>query len=175
MYIFLLSWVTEAMKPKPFYLIELSLGEFVISIIVSQLKFAQSLFLHSTQPVLHHPCIYCKTVRSYFVYVCVQLCLVWSVVFILWYRACSIWISDSIFWFITSFESLNHHSFIMSQVSVCYPVDILSESGYNLRVFHFSKVKILFGVSSLTKVTLIKVYKVCCIILCPVSSPPADN
>ena len=38
------------------------------------------------------------------------------------------------FWFITSFESLNHHSVITSQVPVCYPVNMLSESGYNLTV-----------------------------------------
>ena len=42
-HVFLLPWVTEAKKPKPFYLIEFSLGEFVISIIVSRLKFVQSL------------------------------------------------------------------------------------------------------------------------------------
>ena len=40
--VFLLSWITEAKKPKPFYLIEFSLWEFVISIIVSRLKFVQS-------------------------------------------------------------------------------------------------------------------------------------
>ena len=59
------------------------------------------------------------------------------------------------FWFITGFESLNHGSVITSQVPVCYSVDILSEPGYNLTVFRFSKVKILFAVSSLTKVILI--------------------
>ena len=58
---------------------------------------------------------------------------------------------------------------------VCYPVNILSESGYNLTVFHFSKVNIMLVVSSLTKVILIKDYKVCCITLCPVSSPAAHN
>ena len=41
--VFLLSWATETNKPKPFYLIEFSLDEFVISIIVSRLKFVQSL------------------------------------------------------------------------------------------------------------------------------------
>ena len=64
------------------------------------------------------------------------------------------------FWFITSFDSLNHHTVIKSQVSACYPVDVLSEPGYNLTVFCFSKVKLLFAVSSLTKVILIKVYRV---------------
>ena len=78
-------------------------------------------------------------------------------------------------WFISNFESLNHHSVITSQVLVCYPVDILSESGYNLTVFRFTEVNVLFAVSSLTKVILIKVYRVRCITVCPVSSPPADN
>ena len=131
-------------------------------------------YLHSNQSVLLHPCSYCKIVSLYFV-VSLQLCLVWSVVFIMWYRGCGIWISDSIFWFITNFELLNYHSVITSQAPVCYPVDILPEPGYNLTVFHFSKVNILFAVSSLTKVTLIKVYKVHCITLCPFSSPHADN
>ena len=79
------------------------------------------------------------------------------------------------FWFITRFESLNHHSVITPQVPVCYPVDILSEPSYNLTVLHFSKVSVLFAVSSLTKVILIKVYRVRFITVCPASSPPADN
>ena len=91
-------------------------------------------YLHSKQPVLHHLCSYCKTVNLYFVYVCLQLCLVWSIAFILWHRLFSIWTSDGIFWFITSFESLNHHSVITSPVPVCYPVHISSESDYNLTV-----------------------------------------
>ena len=78
-------------------------------------------------------------------------------------------------WFITSFELLNHHSVITSQVPVCYSADIWSESGYNLTVLHFSKVNALFAVSSLTKVILVKVYRVHCITVCLVSSPPADN
>ena len=79
------------------------------------------------------------------------------------------------FWFITSFESLNHHFVITSQVPACYPVNILSGSGYNLTAFRFSKVNVLFAISSLTKVILIKVYKVRCITFCPVSSSPADD
>ena len=75
------------------------------------------------------------------------------------------------FWFITSFEWLNHHSIVTSQVPVCYPVDTFSEPGYNLTVLHFSKVNVLFAVSSLTKVILIKVYRVRCITVCPISSP----
>ena len=71
--------------------------------------------------------------------------------------------------------TLNHHSVITSQVPVCYPVDILSESGYNLTVLRFSKIKLLFAVSVLTKVILIKVYRVRCITVWPLSSHPADN
>ena len=41
--VFLLPGVTKAKKPKPLYLIEFSLGEFVISTIASPLKFVQSL------------------------------------------------------------------------------------------------------------------------------------
>ena len=108
-HIFLLPGVTKAKKPKPLYLIEFSLGEFVISIIASPLKFVQSLLFAFYTASASPPCSYCKTVSLYFVDVCPQLCLVWSVVFILWYRACSIWISDGIFWFITSIESLNRH------------------------------------------------------------------
>ena len=37
-------------------------------------------YLHSTQPVLHHLCRCLKAVNLYFVYVCLQLRLVWSVV-----------------------------------------------------------------------------------------------
>ena len=73
--------------------------------------------------------------------------------------------------FITSFESLNRHYVIMSQVLAHYPVDILSKSGFHLEVFHFSKVNLLFTVPSITKVILIKVFKVRCIIVCLVSSP----
>ena len=60
-------------------------------------------------------------------------------------------------------------------MSVCYPVDILSGSGFNLTVFRFSKVSVLFAVSSLTEVIQTKVYKACCITVYPVSSPHADN
>ena len=79
------------------------------------------------------------------------------------------------FWFLTSFELLHHHSVITSQVLVCCPVDILSESGYFLTVLHFSKINALFAVSSLTKVILIKVYRVRCITVCLVNLPSADN
>ena len=128
-------------------------------------------YLHARQPVLHYPCSYYKIVKLYFVYVCLQLCLVWSVVFILWYRSYSIWISTVFF-----FGSLHyHHCVITSQVPVCYPVNILSGSGYNLKMFRLSKTNVLFAVSSLTKVILIKVYRVCCITICPTSSPPVDN
>ena len=111
-------------------------------------------YLHSIQPLLHQPCSYRKIVSLYFVYVCLQLCLLWLFVLILW----------------------NHHSVITSsQVPVCHPVDILSGSGYNLTVFRFSKVNVLFAVSGLTKFILIKVYRVLCITICLVSSPPAGN
>ena len=72
------------------------------------------------------------------------------------------------FWFITSLESLNHHSIITSLVPVCYPVDIIWVYGYNLTVFRFSKVNLLFPVSSLTKVILIKaiLYPLCNLLSC---------
>ena len=77
-------------------------------------------------------------------------------------------------WFITSFESLNHYSVTKSQVPVSYPVDILSEYGYSLTVLCFCKLNLLFAISSLTKVILIKVYRACLTVF-PVSSPSADN
>lgn len=110
---------------------------------------SSSCYLHLTQPVLLYPCNYCKTVCLDFVYVCLQLCLVWSVVFILWYRTCSIFTSDGLFWFFTSFESLNCQSDITSQVPVCYLVSVLPESGHKLVVVGFSKVNMLFAVSNL--------------------------
>ena len=128
-------------------------------------------YLHYGHSVIHHPSSYRKKVSFYFVYACLQLCLVWSFMFILWQRTYSIWISDRIFWFITSFQSLNHHSVITSKVPVCYSAKIMWGPGYNFTAFFFSKVKVLFAFSSLTKVILIKFYKVHCIILCLASSP----
>ena len=43
-----------------------------------------------------------------------------------------------LFWFITNLESLSHHSVITLQVPICYPVNILLGSAYNLTVFHIS-------------------------------------
>ena len=79
------------------------------------------------------------------------------------------------FLIITSFESWNHHFAITSKVFVCYPANILSEPDYNLTVFRLSKIKVLLAVSSHAKVILIKVYRVRCITVSPVSSPPVDN
>ena len=42
-------------------------------------NFFSPCYLNLTQPVLLHPCSYCKTVSLYFVYVCLPLCLVCSV------------------------------------------------------------------------------------------------
>ena len=77
-------------------------------------------YLHARQPVLHYPCSYCKTVSLYFVYVCLQLFLVWSVVFILWYRSNSIWIS-------TVFFSVHYITIIASLCPKC-PFVILPTS-----------------------------------------------
>ena len=80
--------------------------------------------------------------------------------------------SNSIFWFIISFKSSSKLSFCHYVTSARFiHVNILSEPGYNLTVFHFSKGNVLFAVSSLTKVILIKFYKVHCITICPVSTP----
>ena len=67
------------------------------------------------------------------------------------------------------FESLNHHSVITSQVPVWCRVDNFSESGYNLTVFRFSKINVLFAISSLQRL-LWSGFTVCCITVCPVSS-----
>ena len=70
------------------------------------------------------------------------------------------------FWFITIFELLNRRPVITSQRLVCYPVEILSQSGFNLTALRFSKINVLFTTSSLTKVILIKVYQVHGITVC---------
>ena len=93
-------------------------------------------YLHSIKPVLHHPFSYWKTVSLYFVYICLPLCLVWSVLFIPWYRAYRM----VCFWVITNWLGIvNCHSVITSQKPVCYPVKILSESGLNFVVFFCPK------------------------------------
>ena len=61
-------------------------------------------YLHSTQPVLHYSCSYCKTVSLYFVYVCLWLCQIWCVVFILRYIIVLFEYLMVFFWYITSFE-----------------------------------------------------------------------
>ena len=72
------------------------------------------------------------------------------------------------FWFITIFELLNRRPVIKSQRLVCYPVEILSQSGFNLTALRFSKINALFTISSLTKAILIKVYQVHGITVCSV-------
>ena len=101
------------------------------------------------------------------------VCSVYSVTWIMNYGAFEY--LTVFFWFITRFESLKHPFVITSQVPVCYPVDILSESNYSLTVFRFPKINVLLAVLSLTQVFLIKIYIACNITLCPVSSSLADN
>ena len=72
------------------------------------------------------------------------------------------------FWFITIFELLNRRPVITSQRLVCYPVEILSQSVFNLTALRSSKINALFTISSLTKAILIKVYQVHGITVCSV-------
>ena len=122
-------------------------------------------YMHSTKPVLHHPSSYHETVSLF------CLCLSATVSGLVWVYF-NIWRYS-----FGSLLVLNCWIIVPSLLYKCLFV-ILSISFQSLIiiwVLHLSKVNVLSAVSSLTKVILIKVYTVCCITLCPVSSSPADN
>ena len=86
---FPLSWVKDTKNQShfnwhKFYLV----NSYIVLLLLVNLNLFTFCYFHSAQPVLHHPCSYCRTVIFYFVYVFLQLCLAWSVVFILWCRIC---------------------------------------------------------------------------------------